>query len=426
MSRASELFLKRMAAARERLLATRISDPALAYCVAGISRVEESLRRPLRVVVLGECNSGKTSVTDLLIGNGLLPTSVVANTHIPVLVTHAPAAAIFGIDAKGNRIRVDGNSDDPLTDRTFQALQISLPLERLRRFQILDTPSAGNPAAFVGDADIVLWCTVSTRAWTESERATWLGLPKRFGRNSLLVATHKDGLQTDDDVERVLNRLRGLTGGLFREAVLVSAESIDDQSVEFEQDSGAEALRSAIDRVASDIVDRRTQKAEKIVRRLARLAFHQFALDEVRLETVELLRSWEAHALALVDQLSEGKKTAPQTIEALLVAYADYAEKLRPGVVTGDSVPVLRSQALTVPMQWPNQSLPATRLVRTLVSDLTGLLRMLSGNSIFMDPTVKAEYQTARAILLTLADLDGAFDALGKMLGTPLVSPSPA
>ncbi len=426
MSRASELFLKRMAAARERLIATRISDPALAYCVTGISRVEEALRRPLRVVILGEYNSGKTSVTDLLIGNGLLPTSVVSNTHVPVLITHAPTPAIFGIDPRGNRIRVDGDDDDPLTDLTFQALQIALPLERLRRFQILDTPSGVNPAAFVGDADIVLWCTVSTRAWTESERATWLGLPKRFGRNSLLVATHKDGLQTDDEVERVSNRLRGLTSGLFRDVVLVSAENIDDQSAGFGQDSGAEALRNAIDRIASDIADRRTQKAEKIVRRLARLAFHHFARDEVRPETVELLRRWEAHANALVEQLAEGKKTAPQTIEDLLVAYAEHAERLRPGVVTGDSVPAVRSRALTVPMRWPNQNLPATRLVRMLVSDLTGLLRMLSGNSIFMDPTVKAEYQTARSILLMLADLDSAFDALGKMLGTPLVSQSPA
>ncbi len=426
MSRASEQYLRRLKSARERLAATNINDPALTFCISGLSRVEEALQRPLRVVVLGEYNSGKTSVVDLLIGEGLLPTSVVSNTHVPVLIGYAPAPSVFGMDTKGNRIRVDGVDDDPLTDIAFQALQISLPLDRLRRYQILDTPSLTNPGTFVGDADIVIWCTVATRAWTESERVTWLGLPKRIARNSLLVATHKDGLQTDDDILRVSSRLRSMTAGLFRDVVLVSAEHVDDGSGGFAPDSGAEALRDVIERIANDIQDRRTQKAEKIVRRLGRLSFHHFALGEVRLESVAHLSRWEAHASALVDQLAEGKRTAQQTIEALLVTYAEYAELLRPGVVTGDSIPAAHSRALTAPVRWPNQNLAATRLVRMLVSDLTGLLRMLSGSSMFMDPAVRAEYHVARAILLTLADLDGAFDALGKMLGAPLVSQSPA
>lgn len=426
MSRASEQFLRRVRGARERLVATNINDPALTYCVAGLGRVEDALRRPLRVVILGEYNSGKTSVADLLIGNGLLPTSVVSNTRVPVLITHAASAAVFGIDRQGTRIRVDGDENDPLTDITFQALQIALPLERLRRYQILDTPSSGSPSAFVGDADIVIWCTVSTRAWTESERATWLGLPKRFGRNALLVATHKDGLQTEEEILQVSSRLRSLTAGLFRDVVLVAAENVEDGSAGFARDSGADVLRDAIERIANDIADRRTQKAEKIVRRLARLTFHHFARGEVKPESAALLSRWEAHASALVDQLAEGKKTTLQTIEDLLVVYADYAEKLRPGVLAGDSVSVSRARALTQPVRGPHRNLTATRLVRMLVSDLTGLLRMLSGGSIYTDPAVRAEYHTARAIMLTLADLDGAFDALGRMLGSPLVSQSQA
>jgi hypothetical protein len=427
MSSAILQYPERLKAARERLIGTNINDPALNYCIAGLSRVEDVLRRPLRVVILGENNSGKTSVTDLIIGQGLLPTGVVSNTHVPVLVTYAETPAIYGVDYDETRIRIDSeDGDDPLTDLAYRAIQVALPIEGLKNYQILDTPPSPTPAVFVADADIVIWCTVATRAWTESERATWAALPRRCSRNALLVATHKDGLDTDEDVAHVKERLRNLTRGLFRDVVLVDAEGVRDGATAVPDDdpwNGARELREAIARLAEGIAERRTRKAEKIVRRLARLTFHHFGSDEVRPDSIELLMRWETHARQLLEMLQQGRQTVPEAIESLLVTYAYYAEKLRPGVVRGeDTVSGSTARALTTPIRWPQQNTAAARLVQTLASDLTGLLRMLAGHSTYTDPAVRGEYQTARAIMLALADLDGAFDALGRMLGSPLVS----
>lgn len=425
MSRESVDFSERLKAARERLIATNINDPALAVCIAGLERLEEVLRKPLRVVVLGENNSGKTSVTDLLIGQGLLPTSVVSNTHMPVLISYADSAAVYGVNYEGRRIRIDGdNEDDALTDLSYRALQVSLPIDWLRNYQVLDTPPSLPPSAFVDDADIVIWCTVATRAWTESERAAWVALPGRCSRNALLVATHKDGLDTDDDISYVTQRLRSLTSGQFRNVVLVDGEAASDEDGTADDGwSGADDLRAAVGRLASEITDRRSHKAEKIVRRLARLTFHHFGSDEVRPEAVALLQRWETHTGQLLEQLQQGRQTVPEAIELLLASYAVFAEKLRPGVVRGDdTIAATTSRALATPVRWPRQTTAAARLVQTLASDLTGLLRMLSGHSSFTDPAVRAEYNAARAIVLTLADLDGAFDALGRMLGSSLVS----
>lgn len=427
MSSPSLQFPERLKAARERLIETNINDEALNVCISGLARVEEVLRRPLRVVVLGESNSGKTSVTDLLIGRGLLPTGVVSNTGVPVLVAHAESAAIFGVDHDGTRIRIDSDNDndDALTDLSYRALQVMLPIAWLRGYQILDTPPSASPAAFVGDADIVIWCTVATRAWTESERAMWSALPQRCSRHALLVATHKDGLDTEDDIAHVVARLRSLTAGQFRDVILVDAEGVRDGSDVGPEDAswnGADELRLGVARLAADIMERKTRKAEKIVRRLARLTFHQFGSEAVRPEAVELLMRWETHARHLLERLQQGQQTVPETIEGLLAAYAVFAEKLSPGVVSGDgAAPVAASRALTMPIRWPQQNSAAARLAQMLASDLTGLLRMLSGHSTFADPAVRAEYQAARAIVLMLADLDGAFDALGRMLGSSLV-----
>lgn len=426
MNSVSLQYPDRLRAARERLIGTKITDEALNVCISGLQRVEGALRRPLRIVVLGESNAGKTSVTDLFIGRGLLPTSVVSNTGMPVLISYANKSAVYGIDHQGTRIRIDSNGDDALTDVPYRALQVALPIERLRSYQLLDTPPFVSPATFVADADIVIWCTVATRAWTESERAAWAALPKRASRYALLVATHKDGLDSEDDIRHVTTRLKSLTSEHFRDVVLVDAEGVRDGSdpdPDADATNGADTLRLAIARLAADVMDRKTRKAEKIVRRLARLTFHHFASDVVRPEAVEMLMRWETHARQQLQQLKDGRQTVPDTIEALLVAYAACAEKLRPGVVRGeDTITGSTSRALTSPIRWPQQTTAAARLVETLASDLTGLLRMLAGHSTFEDPAVKAEYQSARSIVLALADLDGAFDALGRMLGSSLVS----
>jgi hypothetical protein len=416
MSRASQEFIEELHTARERLIETRLSDSALTYCIAGLTRMEEMLRRPLRIVILGEYNSGKTSVADLLIGDGLLPTSVVSNTHVPVLISYAESAAVYGVTAADVRIRLDGVEDDPLTDLTFRALQIALPLERLKAYQILDTPPSINPGAFVADADIVIWCTVATRAWTESERAMWSTLPHRCCRNALLVATHKDGLHAEEEVAIVSERLRTLSAGLFRDVILVEAENVGGNSAEEDERSGAGHLRQSISAITTDITERRAQKAAKIVRRLARLTFHHLASSQLPSATAALLDGWERRSSILLEELSHGQRGLAQTIEDLLQAYAECAERFTPGVINGER-PSAPSRALTSPVELPSRNPAGQRLARMLVADLTALLRMQSGGSTFTDPSTVAEYQKARSIVLGLADLDGAFEALTRMLG---------
>lgn len=418
MSSAADIYSEHLRSVRERLIRASIDDPALVVFTSGLARVEEILRKPLRIVILGEYNSGKTSVADLLIGDGLLPTSVVSNTSVPVLISYAPSPALYGIDQNETRIRIDSDTDseDALTDLAYSAIQIALPLDRLRNYQILDTPSSVNPGTFVADADIVIWCTVATRAWTESERIAWSNLPKRCMRNAILVATHRDSLRTTEDCESVEQRLRQQTGDMFRGLVLVSAGASDHAPRGDATRAGE--LRDTVSVVANRILERKAQKAGKIVRRLSRLTFHEFAKREVRPEAVSLLSSWELHSGSLLEHLAKGNKSVDDTIKDLLTSYALFAERLRPGVVTGESELPATKGVISASMSLPMNGPAATRRVLMLASDLTGLLRMLAGTSIYLHPDTRLQYQAARSLLLSLADLDGDFDALGRMLHT--------
>ena len=73
MSLESKRYCEMLRAARERLQNLQVDDPTIPVCIAGLARIESMLRRPLRITMLGEYNSGKTSVTELLIGKGVMP-----------------------------------------------------------------------------------------------------------------------------------------------------------------------------------------------------------------------------------------------------------------------------------------------------------------------------------------------------------------
>lgn len=410
-------YASELRASRERLQNLRVDDPAIPACIAGLSRIEELLRRPVRIAVMGEYNSGKTSVTDMIIGRGLLPRSAVANTGIPVGVAHGSKPALFGINGDGVMIRIDG-TDDPLTDLDYRGIEIRLPLPWLEDHHVLDTPPTEAPAEFAAISDIVIWCTVATRAWTESERHLWSSMPARCLRNALLVATHKDSFYSDDDCEQVLRRLNAMTKALFRDILLVSAAEKQLEADEPPESAGvspedAPVLLAAIERSAAAIRDRRLTAARRIMRRLARLALHEFGRNTVRPEAGAALAAWSAVTDRILAEHQAGRSPLQKTYVDLLQAFAIAAETLQPGVMTRPNGHHIK-QTPAAETAGPSRS--GSERPAALRADLTAVLRLLASTSRFEAPDAREQRNAARAILIALADLDATFADVGRWL----------
>lgn len=407
-------FAAILRAARERLHNLRIDEPAIPACVAGLARIEAMLRRPLRTAVLGEYNSGKTSVTGLVIGKGLLPVSVLSNTGVPVLVGYGSEPALFGIDENGISIRIDGAGDDALTDLDYRAVDIRLPLPWLQHHQVLDTPATMTPALFTSDCDIAIWCTVATRAWTESERTLWSTIPARCFRSALLVATHKDSFYSDDECSQVLRRLQAMTNGLFRDALLVSAapEESDEDGARVSGETAI--LRAAIEGSAQIIRNRRLKRARRIVQRLARLALHEFGRNAISPASASALANWQTVSDRALQEHRAGRMTLDRTARSLVHTFAYTAEELKPGVIRApdrnDTRPPVTPAAIGSPS-------PA-RHAAMMRADLTAVLRILASETRFEPPEAREQRNAARATLMSLADLDGIFAGLGQWLAT--------
>ncbi len=410
--------------ARLRLEKLQLRESATRICIAGLARMEQILARPPRVAIMGEVNSGKTSVADLLLGTGVLPSSVVTNTHVPFLIGYADALSLYAVTQQG-RHRLTGETVDELpSGLQLKRIEIGMPNERLSAFEILDTPSDYVPSDGMPDAQIFLWCTVATRAWTESERAHWSALPRRCWHNGLLVATHKDALANADDVAKVEHRLRTATVGMFRDVDFVTAAGATP-SGEQSADESADALLERVSAWAAEISARRARKAERIIRHLARLTFHRLAPGPFNLDAGMILKAWEGDSNKLLAGIDGSPASVARVIQALLVRFAHSLSEARAGrIVSGPRIALPDRGA---PASAPYSAAAARRYVGLIAADLTALLRIDLAQWGLLDAAEYADYAAARSILLPLANLDATFDELGqRFAGGAAVAAEPA
>jgi len=237
-----------------------------------LAELERYLSRPMRVVVLGEHNCGKTTLINAILGRKLLPTAVIANTPVSVTMRYGSIATIRAQMECGTWYEIDRfSSMDGLKGRGLRSVEISAPHPLLKRFELVDTPATEDPRACIQGADFVVWCTNAAQAWSETERRTWMSLPRRCRRLGVLVASHCDVLDQVEDREKVMQRLQDLAGELFEEIHLVNgvADAVRHGSVERPGGGVYEVMRSLVAMSQAQRV-RRGQAAERIARRLNR------------------------------------------------------------------------------------------------------------------------------------------------------------
>jgi 50S ribosome-binding GTPase len=256
----------------------------LPHLVRAFGRLEARLARPLRVAIAGEFNSGKSSLANLLLGIESLPTAVVASTRIPTLLYHAAVPEIWAIRLGGQRERLRGCSDP--SERSILRLEVGLPSPRLSKMHIVDLPGLADPRfdrglgdPFLLNMDLLLWCTVATQAWKESERAAWEQLPARLRGRALLVVTHGDLLREAGDKEKLMLRLRQDAGEFHDIVVISTTEALalvrEKRGRWIGSDrhaSGTDTLETAFDQLLCKVRKQRTEAAFAVTGRMAQRA----------------------------------------------------------------------------------------------------------------------------------------------------------
>jgi GTPase Era involved in 16S rRNA processing len=190
---------------------------------------------PVRVAVIGEFNSGKTTLVNALLGASVLPTSFIAHTAYPTVVRFASKPSLSAEVAGRRRVAFAWDELDGAPAQHIHRLHVGMPLDRLRTLQVIDTPGLGLGDRLLEErtlracrrADMVIWCTPAMQAWKASELHAWLTLPRSLRQRGILAVTFVDTLNCPDDATRLMKRLEADAGTLFHRIVATAGRGME-------------------------------------------------------------------------------------------------------------------------------------------------------------------------------------------------------
>lgn len=282
-----------------------------------LESVEASFQKPLRLGVLGEGNSGKSLLINYLLRHQILPSGGFAGESTQILIRYAPEPSVFSVGADGSRNRLTSKAfgrlvkpktrplgvpaviydaasgagakaaspifTNPRRPDISRLIEVGLPIERLKDLEIVEVrafPDAqpdGPVRAAFRDIGLIVWCTLATQAWKETEVAAWSRVPLLHRKDALMLVTYKDAIRQARDEAKILARLRQAGASLFDDVALVSLRDAVQSLVSVEEadaerlraDSNIDGAEAALDAVMRNWQHRRLQKAGRILKGLA-------------------------------------------------------------------------------------------------------------------------------------------------------------
>jgi GTPase SAR1 family protein len=207
--------------------------------VAELASATDEGRKP-RIALMGEFSSGKSTLSNLLVGSRPLPEKVTATQLPPVWIAYGDQAP-YREDLDGNIFPIDIEKIEEVSLEETRVIRIFLKSDILELCDLVDMPGISDPnmppevwQRMIEMADGVIWCTHATQAWRQSEAAVWQTLSKDIYQNSILLVTRIDKILTERDRLRVIARVaketKGMFAGLYPVALLEAMEAGEDRA----------------------------------------------------------------------------------------------------------------------------------------------------------------------------------------------------
>jgi GTP-binding protein EngB required for normal cell division len=234
--------------------------PPLVGLAAAAGHAAEALDRPLLVAVMGEFNAGKSSFVNALAGADVAPTGVTPTTATVNVLRYGaePAARVVGHDG-GTRPLAASDVARFLTGlrpdeaRAIRIVEIFLPVETLRRVEIVDTPGLNSILAehekvtreFLQEADAIVWVFAIGQAAKATEKAA-LELAHGAGKRVLGVLNKVDRAD-DGEIAAVADHVSRSLGDLVETIIPFSATRAAAARAAGKTDAALTALATALD-----------------------------------------------------------------------------------------------------------------------------------------------------------------------------------
>ncbi|MEM0949381.1 MAG: dynamin family protein [Pseudomonadota bacterium] len=175
--------------------------------------MDTSKLRPV-MALMGEFSAGKSTLANLLLGEGHSPVKVTATQLPPVWFSYGDESP-YAVGLDGSETPLAIEDLEQVSVETTAHVRIFLKAEILELMDLIDMPGNSDPnmsaevwRRAVQHVDGVIWCSHANQAWRQSEAAVWEEMPDHLYPNSILLLTRFDKILGDSNRNRVLRRVR--------------------------------------------------------------------------------------------------------------------------------------------------------------------------------------------------------------------------
>ncbi|WP_224503045.1 dynamin family protein [Celeribacter litoreus] len=192
-------------------------------------------RNPVRVAVVGEFNSGKSALVNLLLRRNLLESTLEPSNVPPLHVELLDTDQLQGTTSLSVRGGSDWEKVSAMPIRVTQMRETDevstvAPTADFSDVVLTEVSVSENgtltdqAAAAIDEADFIIWCTMAQRAWCLSEIHIIEGIRRDILDKSILVINRADYLD-EAARSRVVARVGDLSSEFFKQLVLVDTSA---------------------------------------------------------------------------------------------------------------------------------------------------------------------------------------------------------
>ncbi|TLE02887.1 dynamin family protein [Helicobacter japonicus] len=201
-----------------------------------LNALTQSIQEPMRVAIIGQFSSGKSTFLNALLGKEILPSGI---TPITAKVCHIT----YGTDYTLEIVYKNGNiATKPLAyinevgeaeNTKIAFYKLYAPLALLKSINFLDTPGFNSlnqsdtdtTNEVLESVDGIIWLTLIDNVGKQSEKDIILSHIKRYASKSLCVLNQKDRLKNQAEIDTSLSYAKKAFNGLFEEIIAISARN---------------------------------------------------------------------------------------------------------------------------------------------------------------------------------------------------------
>lgn len=233
-----ELFSSSPVKATEKELPVEISSQKQQEYREDLNILYNKLNSPLKLVVMGEVKSGKSTVINAIAGEKVSPANVTETTASIIKIYHSMEGK-GSILLENERENFYGSAEeiyDILADnrnntdffRHCSQVEIGLPLKSLQEVELVDTPgletlteeNEETARDFIQKSDVILWI-LNGKFLGQTDINQTLAETAKFGKPVIGVINRID--EVDSEVSRLIDFVRRNSGIYFEEVFPLSA-----------------------------------------------------------------------------------------------------------------------------------------------------------------------------------------------------------